>query len=354
VQEQHNIHVEDFGGTVMKVYEIKGTFALDSLTMTERAEPTITDSQVLIRVRAVSLNYRDLLVVKGIYNPHINLPRIPASDGAGEVVAVGKNVTRFKIGDRVAGTFFQTWVDGGMEEDHHKHALGGDIDGMFAELVALDERGVVHIPEHLSYEEAATLPCAGLTAWNALFASGNNVKAGDTVLVLGTGGVSLFALQFARIAGARVIVTSSSDDKLEKAKHLGAFAGINYRSEPEWGKRVRELTGGEGVDHVIEVGGAGTLNQSIAAVRWGGVISLIGVLTGMSAEVNAFSIFYKNARVQGIFVGSRRMFEEMNQAITVNEIKPVVDRVFKYDEAQTALRYMEAGAHFGKIVVNVQ
>ncbi|MDQ3252556.1 MAG: NAD(P)-dependent alcohol dehydrogenase [Acidobacteriota bacterium] len=337
----------------MKVYELQNSFGIDSLNFVERDEPTPAAHQVLVRVRAVSLNYRDLLIVKGLYNPRMHLPRVPMSDGAGEVVAVGEAVTRVKVGDRVAGIFMQTWTGGAMHAEHRASALGGEIDGMFAEYVALDEAGVVRVPEHLTYEEAATLACAAVTAWNALFVSGN-LTAGETVLVQGTGGVSLFALQFAGLAGARVIVTSSSNEKLDRALQLGASDGINYHDVPEWHKRVRELTGGRGVDYVVEVGGAGTLNKSLAAVRTSGTVSMIGVLTGISAEVTTAAILHQSVRVQGIFVGSREMFEEMNRAIELHKLRPVIDRVFEFEAAREAFRHMEAGAHFGKIVVRIE
>jgi NADPH:quinone reductase-like Zn-dependent oxidoreductase len=326
----------------MRVYEIQSALGIDALTVTERDEPTPAPNQVIVRVRAVSLNYRDLSAVKG-KTPNLSLPLVPMSDGAGEIVAIGAEVSRVKVGDRVAGIFMQSFLDGELIEEYRASALGG----------ALDEQGVVQIPAHLSFEEAACLPCAGVTAWNALVTVGS-VKSGDTVLVLGTGGVSLFALQFALAAGARVIATSSSDEKLERMRKLGASEGVNYRTTPEWGERVRELTDGRGVDHVVEVGGAGTLNQSLKAVRASGLVSLIGVLTGGSAEINTANILAQNIRVQGIYVGSRRMFEEMNRAIEINKIKPVIDRIFEFEEAQIAFRHMEAGAHFGKIVVLVE
>ena len=334
----------------MKAFEIQNTFGLDSLTITERPDPTPSYGQVLIKLRAVSLNYRDLMVVKGLYNPKLPLPMIPFSDGVGEVVAVGGGVTRVKIGDRVAGSFFQKWLCGELTEAKAQSALGGAIDGLLTEYAVLDEDGVVHVPEHLTDEEGSTLPCAAVTAWNALITSGG-VKAGDTVLVQGTGGVSIFALQFAQLLGARVIATSSSDEKLEKVRQLGAWETINYQQTPDWGKKVQELTAGIGVDYVVEVGGAGTLNQSLRAVRYGGQISLIGVLTGGSGEINTASILRKNVRVQGIYVGSREMFEAMNKAIALHKLRPVVDRVFSFSEAPEALKYMESGAHFGKICI---
>ena len=334
----------------MKAFEIQNKFGLDSLTMTERPDPKPSYGQVLIKLRSLSLNYRDLMVVKGLYNPKLPLPLIPFSDGVGEVVAVGEGVTRVNIGDRVAGIFFQKWLAGELTAEKAESALGGAIEGMLAEYVVLHEDGVVRVPEHLTDEEAASLPCAAVTAWNALFTSGG-LKAGDTVLIQGTGGVSIFALQFALLAGARVIATSSSDEKLERVLQLGASDGINYKQTPDWSKKVRELTAGDGVDYVVEVGGAGTLTESLRAVRYGGQISLIGVLTGGSAEINTASILMKNVKVQGIYVGSREMFEAMNSAIALHKLHPVCDRVFPFHEAPEALKYMETGSHFGKICI---
>lgn len=336
----------------MKVYEIRDGFGIDNLKIAERAEPNAGDNQILIRVRAVSLNYRDLLVTNGVFDPKLQLPRVPVSDGAGEVVSVGANVKSFKPGDRVAATFFQGWQTGDFDEAFHKTALGGSIDGMLAEYVALDQSGAIRIPDELSFEAAACLPCAGLTAWHALFEN-NPIKSGDTVLALGTGGVSLFALQFASAAGATVIITSSSDEKLERAKELGAHHGINYRTNANWGEAVRELTDGRGVDHTIETGGAGTLDQSVQAARTGGTISLLGVLTGFTGEVNAYNVFHKMLRINGVYVGSRAMFERMNRAISICSIKPVIDQVYEFDQAPNALRRLAAGAHFGKLVVRV-
>jgi NADPH:quinone reductase-like Zn-dependent oxidoreductase len=334
----------------MRAYEIRDGIGLDHLTLVERPRPEPGPREVLLRVRAVSLNYRDLLVVKGLYNPKMKLPRVPCSDGAGVVEAVGRGVTRVKAGDRVTGAFMPGWVEGQISEDKARSALGGGVDGVLAEYVVLPEDGVVPVPEHLGDEEAATLPCAAVTAWHALITAGK-VKAGDAVLIQGTGGVSLFALQFARLLGARVIGTSSSDAKLDRARALGLADGINYRTTPDWGDRVRQLTGA-GVDHVVEVGGAGTLGQSLRAVRMGGLISLIGVLSG-GGEVNPMPVLMKNVRVQGIYVGSRAMFEAMNRAIALHKLRPVVDRVFPFEQAADALRHMESGAHFGKIVIKV-
>lgn len=335
----------------MKAYELQGSFGIDSLKPVERPDPEPGAGQVLLRMRAWSLNYRDLLIVTGLYNPKLRLPFTPLSDGVGEVVAVGSGVTRVKAGDRVAGIFMQQWVEGEITEAKSRSALGGAIDGLFAEQVVLDAEGVVHVPPHLTDEEAGTLPCAAVTAWRALVTEGR-LKAGDTVLIQGTGGVSLFALQFARAHGARVIATSSSDAKLARVRELGAVDGINYRTTADWGQRVRELTGGRGVDHIVEVGGAGTFAQSMAAVRMGGRISLIGVLSG-AGQVNPTPILMKSVCVQGIFVGSRAMFEEMNRAISVHQMRPVVDRVFAFEELHEALRHLESAAHFGKIVLRL-
>lgn len=332
----------------MRVCELQGSFGIDSLMIVERPDPQPGVGQVLIQMRAWSLNYRDLMLVRGTYAPKLQLPFVPLSDGAGEVVAVGAGVSRVKPGDRVAGCFMQKWIEGDSSETKAKSALGGAIPGVAADYVVLDAEGVVTVPAHLSDEEAATLPCAGVTAWNALVGSGG-LHAGNTVLTQGTGGVSLFAVQFAKMCGARVISTSSSDEKLKRVRQLGASETINYRSTPAWGHRVRELTGG-GVDHVVEVGGAGTLAESLRAVRMGGRISLIGVLAGLG-QVDPLPVLMKNVCVQGIFVGSRAMFEAMNAAIALAQMRPIVDRVFAFEEIRAALRHMESGAHFGKIVL---
>lgn len=336
----------------MKVYEIRERFGLDSLTVSERPQPQPGAHEVLVRIAAMALNYRDLMVVKGLYNPKMPLPRIPLSDAAGEVIAVGADVRRVKVGQRVAAIFMQKWVSGDIDESKAKSALGGAIDGVLAEYAVLHEEGLVSIPDHLGFEEAATLPCAAVTAWHALVTEGR-IQPGDSVLVQGTGGVSLFALQFARLAGARVLITSSSNEKLERARKLGASECINYKEVPEWGDKVRELTGGRGVDLVVEVGGAGTLGQSLRAVRMGGQISLIGVLSGVT-QANPMPILMKNIRVQGIFVGSREMFEAMNRAIVLHQLRPVVDRIFPFAEAVEAFRYMESAAHFGKICIRTK
>jgi NADPH:quinone reductase-like Zn-dependent oxidoreductase len=336
----------------MKAIELQNSFGIDSLNVVERPEPRPGHGQVLLRMRAWSLNYRDLMIVKGAYNPKLQLPFTPLSDGVGVVAAVGDGVTRLKVGDRVAGCFVQSWLAGEVTQDRARRSLGGGgADGLLAEAVVLPEDGVVTVPGHLTDEEASTLPCAALTAWNALIVSGRT-KAGDSVLIQGTGGVSLFALQFARLHGAEVLATSSSDAKLERVKKLGAAAGINYKTTPEWGDKVREITAGVGVDHVVEVGGAGTLGQSLKAVRVGGQVSLIGVLAG-GGQVNPVPILMKSVRLQGIYVGSREMFEAMNRAVALHGLRPVVDRVFPWTEIRAALRHMESGSHFGKICLRV-
>lgn len=334
----------------MKVCELHGGFGIDALIISDRPEPKPAAGQVLVRMRAWSLNYRDLLIVKGLYNPKLRLPIVPLSDGVGEVVAAGPGVTRVGVGERVAGIFMQKWIDGEVDEAKAKSALGGAIDGVLSEYVLLDAEGVVPVPAQLTDHEAATLPCAAVTAWHALVSAGH-VHTGETVLVQGTGGVSLFALQFARMHGARVIATSSSDEKLKRVAQLGAGDGINYKNTPAWGERVRELTQGKGVDHVVEVGGAGTLGESLKAVRMGGRISLIGILAGPS-QFNPIPILMKGVCVQGIFVGSRAMFEAMNAAITEHQMRPVVDRVFPFSETRAAFHHMDSGAHFGKIVID--
>jgi NADPH:quinone reductase-like Zn-dependent oxidoreductase len=331
----------------MRIHTL-GSF--EGLRTEDLPTPRPGPGEVLVRVRAVSLNYRDLLVVKGLYSTNLRLPLVPVSDGAGEVAEVGPGVSRVKPGERVAAIFMQRWIDGRPTEEAARSALGGALDGMLAEFVVLPQEGLVPIPDYLTYEEAATLPCAGVTAWHALHEEGG-LKPGETVLTQGTGGVSLFAVQFARLAGARVIITSSSDEKLKRAAELGASDGINYKTTPDWDDRARQLTGGEGVDHVVELGGAGTLTKSLRVVRMAGRVSLIGVLTGGRGEVGLFPVLMKNVRVQGIYVGSRAMFEAMNRALSRHRLRPVIDRVFPFEETVQALNHMEKGAHFGKIVI---
>jgi NADPH:quinone reductase-like Zn-dependent oxidoreductase len=349
--ESHDHGIIFKRGAPMKVFEIHENFGIDNLKMVERPDPTPGPGQVLLRMRAVSLNFRDLLTVTGLYNPRQPLPLIPCSDGVGEVIGVGEGVSRVEVGDSVATLFHQRWFAGPPTVDKLRSTLGGPLDGALADLMVLGEDGVIPVPEHLSDVEGATLPCAGLTAWTAL-AGDSELGAGGSVLVQGTGGVSIFALQFAQLMGARVIVTSSSDEKLARAGELGAWKQINYVDDAGWGKTVkRGLTRGEGVDHVVEVGGAGTLDQSLKAVRVGGMVTVIGVLSGVAAELNILPILMQGLRLQGILVGSREGFEAMNRAISVHQMRPAVDRVFPYAESSDAFRYMQSGAHFGKICI---
>lgn len=336
---------------MQKAYELTSDFGIDSLTLQERQAASLRANEVRVKVMCTSLNFRDLLVIKGLYSKRLPFPLIPISDGAGEVVEVGELVTRVKVGERVAATFAQKWLSGDNKKEYVASALGGAVNGMLADHVVLHEEGLVHLPEHLSYEQASTLPCAGVTAWNALIASGG-IKPGDTVLTMGTGGVSLFALQFARMNGARIIITSSNDEKLQRAKDLGAHEVINYRRQEDWAKVVLEMTGGMGADHIVELGGAGTLEQSLKAAKIGGHVSLIGVLAG-GTNFNPMQVLMKSIRLQGIYVGSRQMFEDMNAAISLHKVSPIIDKVFQFDQVGEALKYMESGAHFGKIVIRV-
>ena len=337
----------------MKTYILpSGSSTLDGLKLIDLPDPQPAANQVLIRVRAASLNFRDTLVANGAYfGGPMKSDLVPLSDGAGEVVSVGPAVKRFKPGDKVAGTFFQTWYDGAMQ--YSRPAMGGSTNGMLSELVALHEDGVVHLPTGFSFEEGATLPCAAVTAWHALMATRNPVRPGQTVLCLGTGGVSIFALQFAKAAGTRVIITSSSDDKLARAKQLGADEGINYKEIPDWEKKVAELTAKRGVDHIIEVGGPGTLAKSYKAVAPEGQIALIGVVAGNKGDTNPLTMMMKGANLQGIYVGTTKMFEDMNRAIAQSRIKPVIDRVFPFEQAAEAYRHLPTCNHLGKLVITL-
>jgi NADPH:quinone reductase-like Zn-dependent oxidoreductase len=333
----------------VRAYEIK-EFGIANLALVEREVPVPGEGAVLVKMRAASLNYRDVMVVEGTYNPRMRLPAVPFSDGAGEVTSVGDGVTKWKAGDRVCSVVIPAWTDGEPTAEKARSAIGaGRGEGVLQEYAVFSEDALVGCPEHLSFEEAATLPCAGVTAWNALVVSGN-VRPGETVLTLGTGGVSVFAVQFAKTFGAKVIATSSSDEKLARIRELGADETINYRETENWDDAVLELTGGRGVDHVVEVGGTGTLARSVKAVRVGGHIALIGALD-TSGGFNPIPIFMKGIRVQGIFIGSRRMFEDMNAKISTGRMRPVVDRKFAFEDARDALLYMAASSHFGKIVV---
>ncbi|TFE71011.1 NADPH:quinone oxidoreductase [Methylacidiphilum sp. Yel] len=328
------------------------TFGLDGLAMVDLADPMEPkDKEILVRLQAVSLNYRDLLMVKGLYNPDQALPLIPCSDGAGEVVAVGKAVQSFRPGDRVVGTFFQDWLAGPFEKKYGQSVLGGPLDGTLAEYIFLKEEGALPIPKNLSFEEAATLPCAALTAWNGIVEEAA-LSPGQTVVVQGSGGVSLFSLQFAMACGAQVIFLSRSEEKIEKAKKLGAKEGIHITKEKNWHKKVRELTEGRGADVLINVLG-GDLEESIKAVKHGGMICSIGILIGSKAQIDVVSLLMRQAKIHGIYVGNRLMFEAMNRAITTLGIKPLIDTVFPFSQYKEAFLRLESGEHFGKIVLRL-
>lgn len=337
----------------MKAYEVQ-QFGIEKLSLVERESQVPKANEVLVNFRAASLNYRDLMVVTGTYNPRMKLPAVPLSDGAGDVAAVGESVTKWKPGDRVMPIFAQRWIDGDTSEEKRRTSLGAGAqwDGVLRESGTFDEEGLVRIPGHLSYEEAATLPCAAVTAWNALVLSGK-LKAGDTVLTLGTGGVSIFALQFAKLFGARIISTTGNEAKVGRLKELGAGDVINYRTREDWDAAVLELTRKSGVDHVVEVGGSGTLGKSLKAVRLGGHVAMIGALTG-PGDFNPTTVFMKAVRLQGIFTGSRTTFEDMLKAIEVAKMKPVIDKVFEFGQAPDAMTYMQSGSHFGKVVIRIQ
>ncbi|MBR1143938.1 NAD(P)-dependent alcohol dehydrogenase [Bradyrhizobium sp. AUGA SZCCT0431] len=332
----------------MKVWQVAREWSIDAMELVDRPEPEPGPGQVVVRMRAASLNYRDLITVQGQGGAY-RLPLIPFSDGAGEIVAVGPGVSRVSVGNRVCPMFFQSWFDGGPSASGRRLALGGTRPGVLQELLLLDAEGVTRIPDHLTFVEAATLPCAALTAWRALFDEAQ-LRPGQTVLVQGTGGVSIFALQFAKLAGATVIVTSSSDEKLERAKALGADHTINYRAVAEWGKAAADWAGG-GVDHIVEVGGKDTFRQSLEAARVGGTILVIGVLSGISQQISIPTLFSKNLHVIGLSVGSRRMFENMASAIGQNRMNPVIDRTLGFTEVPDALRLMQQAGHFGKITI---
>ena len=334
----------------MRAYELRPRPDFESLTLVERPSPPLGPSDVRVRVRAVSLNYRDLSVARNAVKR--SAPVIPLSDGSGEVIEVGPAVRRWKVGDRVIASFFPTWLSGSLSDFHHANALGGGRDGMLAEEVVLPETAWVRLPDGLGFEEGSTLPCAGLTAWNALFEAAA-LKPGETVLVQGTGGVSVFALQLAKSAGARVIVTSSSEEKRRRAKELGADHVIDYKADPTWGKAAKAWTGDRGVDLVVEVGGPGTFDQSTAALRYGGTMSILGVLTGTSGPVNTYAIFHHALHVAGVYVGSVEMLERFVSALGVTKIRPVIDRVFAFEDVPAAYRHLASGAHFGKVVVRL-
>lgn len=334
----------------MRRYVLGDTAGIGSWRQEEAADAPLMRDEVRVAMKAWSLNYRDLMVAKGTYGGKYTPGLVPLSDGAGEVLEVGPEVTDFKPGDRVVNGFFRDWQEGPLTAEKAKSAYGGGIPGVLAQRMVFPERALLKIPEGLSWEEAATLPCAGLTAWNALFDTGQ-LRPGQTVLLQGTGGVSMFALQFAKLAGARVLLTSSSDAKLAVADELGADAGINYTQHPEWERFAFEQTDGEGVDLVVEVGGSDTLGRSLRAVRPGGRVVVIGVLSGGIASLPIGLLLAKNVQLTGIYVGSRSQFRDMNRAIQQTGLSPIVDRTFDFHDASSALARLESGEHLGKIVI---
>jgi len=337
--------------THVKAFELHPEEGLDALKIVDRARPEIGPGDVRVRVHAVSLNYRDLMVARGSKKRAKRI--VPASDGAGEIIEVGGGVRRLAIGDRVAAAFFPTWFDGSFAEEHHANALGGSLDGMLAEEVVLAERACVKIPSRYSFEQASTLPCAGVTAWHALFEA-STLAPGETVLVQGGGGVSTFALQLARAAGAGVIATSSSPDKRARLEQMGAMATIDYTADAKWGDTARAAAGNGGVSLVVEVGGAGTFDQSVASLRYGGRMSILGILAGTQGPVNTYAIFHKNLRIHGVYVGSVAMFERLVRALEHSNIDPVIDRVFAFDNTRAAYEHLASGSHFGKVVIRVE
>jgi NADPH:quinone reductase-like Zn-dependent oxidoreductase len=335
----------------MRVFQIEGDWGMDNLRLSSRPEPTAGPGQVLVRMKASSLNYRDLVVPERGYGSHTGtLPLVPISDGAGEVVAAGAGVTRVAVGDHVCPAFFQRWIAGEPDLERLTASLGGPIDGTMAEYMCLPEEGVVKAPAHLTELEAATLPCAALTAWSALTCCATT-RPGDRVLVQGCGGVALFAVAFAKLLGAHVTVISSSDERIERVKALGADAAVNYRAVPDWAKATREITGGRGYDLILELGGEKTLPQSLRCIRPGGTISMIGILSGSAMATSLGHVITRQVRLQGVTVGHRDAFESMVRAIEQHGIRPVIDRVFAFEELKEAMAYLKSGAQFGKVCI---
>jgi NADPH:quinone reductase-like Zn-dependent oxidoreductase len=338
-------------GASLKVVEISGEFGVDSLRVADRDDPAPGPGQILLKMKAASLNYRDWLTVTGRYNPRQPLPLIPCSDGVGEIAHVGAGVERFAVGDRVMPIFAQRWIDGKPDRDKLRSTLGGPLDGVLAESMVVDAEAVVRVPDHLSDVEAACLPCAGVTAWSALVVHGG-LAMGERVLVQGSGGVSIFALQIARALGAEVFAISGRDERLVSMREMGAAGTVNYKSVPEWGREIRELSGG-GVDVVVDVGGGATLPQSLAAVRMGGRICQVGNLGGGTVELNLISLLMSQVRLQGLMVGDRDAFEALAAAMSKHDIRPRVDRIFEWTRAGEALEYLASGEHFGKVCLEI-
>jgi NADPH:quinone reductase-like Zn-dependent oxidoreductase len=325
-------------------------FGLDGIHVREMADHPPGTGEVAVRLHAASLNYHDLATALGFANPKMALPQVPLSDGAGEVMALGEGVTSLAVGDRVTTLFFPDWQSGRPSLPVLRRVTGETVPGALQDILVVPASALIPAPAHLSHLEAATLPCAALTAWRAVVTEGQ-VKAGDRVLIQGTGGVSLFALQFARLLGAETVVISSSDAKLARARELGADHLLNYRNEPRWGRAIRKLTG-EGVDLVVEVGGAGTLAESLEAVRIGGHISMIGVLTGLASQISTARIMAMNVTVRGITVGNREQFADMNRAITLHHLQPVIGEVFGFEELPLALKTLQGAGHVGKLCLD--
>lgn len=336
----------------MKTWHITGTDGLSSLQLTETTPPTAAPGQVVVRIRAVSLNYRDYMNIHGIRGVTGPIPRVPCSDGAGQVLSVGQGVTRWQPGDRVVIPFMPTWIDGPFSQTHAAAALGGAVDGVLREQIAVPAESLVALPDGMDYQQAATLPCAAVTAWDALIERGR-LQPGSTVLIQGTGGVSVFALQIARRHGARVLAITSTDAKADRLRELGADAVFNYKADPDWPAWVLQQTGGLGADHVVEIGGPDTLNRSLQATRFGGHIALIGVLTGTAGEIQTVQILRKGIRLDGIYVGSRTMLEQVVAFYAAGADQPVIDSAYPFTETPAAVRHLESGSHFGKIVIDL-
>ncbi|MGB0281438.1 MAG: zinc-dependent alcohol dehydrogenase family protein [Neptuniibacter sp.] len=334
----------------MHAYQVDSADGIGAVKKVEIDTPTPSDNEVLVKMKACSLNYRDLLITMGGYVRNDVRPIVPLSDGAGEVVQVGKNVTKFQPGDRVIGNFFQHWENGNIDDAGLNSALGGSINGVLSEYYILREDCTVKIPEHLSFDEASTLPCAATTAWHALVEVGN-IQAGDTILLLGTGGVSIFGLQIAKAKGAKVIITSSSDEKLQRAVQMGADHTINYKDNPDWEEQVLALTDGKGVDNVLEVGGAGTFEKSVASAKVNGTVSVIGILTGLENPTISLMTIFNLLRIQGIYVGSNAMLQDLCNFMAEHKINPVIDKAFDFSESMDAYNHMASAKHFGKIVI---
>lgn len=335
----------------MKAYQITENFSIETLKQVEKSYTKLLPNEILVQIKAVSLNYRDLLVIKGIDKWKPPVGRIPVSDGVGIVVEIGNQVTEVALKDRVAGLFFPNWMDGNLSSEKLLNSLGGSAsDGMLQEFVVLKENAVIKIPDYLSNEEAATLPCAAITAWHGLMGKGN-IKAGDSVLIQGTGGVSLFSMQFALAAGAEVILLSGSDAKLERAKKMGVNHLINYKSVPQWEKEVLKITNGRGANHIVEVVGSDHINKSIEAVALDGTISVIGIMDGLTGNINTAQLMSKQVRLQGINVGSKEMFSRMNKTLEAKNIHPIIDSAFLFQDSIDAFKRLESGSHFGKLVI---